>query len=445
MHGSNFRPQSAVRSSCAFGGDDGGVDADGFTPFANPAEAVRNPAIDARTVVFSPASIAHLQISPNRTTDARPIDSVIAAGGIATPAGTIASSVATVPGISAQARPNAVHGPNAIHGPNTIHGEISPAPRAVTSDEVLGEWKNLHRSWGHATRQSRAKRELDEKRFVGESHGDPRMPLTRMGGTPIDGFRVMPPSIEIEPPALLSSASMGMLVNLLLGSSPARSGDPSSSRAGGVGGGGLGVFDGIFGPLISSPLASSRMSAPTVVTTEVIRSPSGQSSQVITMSSSSSSRPAARMVFNDRRLDAAAAAATGRAPSSLRPSSTEMRDLFRTGQQPLPFGSLFNSASGRTPAAAPSISPSDSIVQAILNRSLYDHQPANLRNGGTTLIQLDSPPPTTEVENCPICLDGDREQPWARCPSCRNPTHLACAKTWLTQRATCVICRAHIP
>jgi hypothetical protein len=334
--------------------------------------------------------------------------------------------------------------------------------RSVNTDDAIREWKLLNASWSRMTEQSRLKREREEKAERQAQQAQQAQQRAdhsqgagmRLGGQPFlqrianDASGAGPggrnlrlsSAIEIsEPPSLFTPTSIGMLFNLLMGS------DTSGNGGGGGGGGGGGARFG-SGMHVGDH-------SPSMMRTEVIRSPSGESSRVIMMSSSTAPEAPRRagMIFNDRRLDAAGASASAAAAvtgASGPPSHSvfgaaaapSRRDLFRTRLEPFDT----SAATSRFMAAA---SGADAVLQAVLNRSFNEHQPqsANLRNGGSTLIPLESPPPVSDVENCPICLDGDRDQPWAMCPSCRNPSHLACAKQWLTQRATCCICRAHIP
>ena len=298
----------------------------------------------------------------------------------------------------------------------------------VTSDEVMKEWKEIHVSWSSFTQQNRQKRESEERKMSQSTQPNSRqpVPLTRMGGTPI----LSSSAIEIsEPPMLFNPASMGMIFNLLMG----------GSGGNGGGGGGGGPF-----PFFHT-------------STETIRShPSGHASQILMMSHEDDERRPARMVFNDRRLDAAASSG-GRGHSNNNP--------FATGNASSRWGELFRAAAASSSSASAASTPvrranpdwaqplaaaaaaGDSLLRAVQNRSLYDMQPrnANLRNGGSTLILLANPPPVSETENCTICMDSDRNQTWALLPCCKNALHTDCAKRCLVNDMRCPICRTPVP
>jgi hypothetical protein len=189
-----------------------------------------------------------------------------------------------------------------------------------------------------------------------------------------------------------------------------------------------------------------------MISSEIIRSPEGFSSHVTVMSpltrTSSDLRelfdiapraPAARMIFNDARLDAVVRNNQNHNSSSpaSASASTSVLNPFQSGHAAARWRDLFR--------ANDNINASAEAMRSLLDRSLYDTQPSNLRNGGSTLITLSSPPTTQEADTCTICLDEDRTQTWAQYPCCKNFAHLSCAKKWLTDKATCPMCRVPIP
>lgn len=274
-----------------------------------------------------------------------------------------------------------------------------PPPLSVSSELILSRWKELNSTWSDVLSERRQKRMREQQIELKRSASTTSAPsasavpngtntLTRLGGTPI-----------LDPPPFLpssSSSSSSSMFNLFLR--------------------GLGEA--------APPFATE------------VRSPSGLSRHVLMMSSEATNQPrqVARMIFNDRRLDSSTAAArsTSIANAPFVPQSqSQWRELFRVGQRS---------------SSSPSM-PMDSIFQSLLNRSLYDPQPtaASLRNGGSTLITLQTPPATADADSCPICLDNDRTQTWAQFPCCKNFAHEHCARRCLTDRMTCPICRTIIP
>jgi hypothetical protein len=305
-------------------------------------------------------------------------------------------------------------------GPGGGGGVAAPVNRLamVTGEDVAREWGDVHGAWSSELRAGRAKREReeraeDEQRREQQRQAAPRPVVSPRGLRLSSAIEIAEP-VAPPPPASLFSSSVGsMMLNLLMG------------------GEGRSIFGGL--PLLAP------FGAPTTITAELVRSPSGNASHVTMLTSG----PQARMHFGDARLDAAAAA---------RPGSTRWLDAFRhpnPAAAGLRLGALGGANPNRGLASGMGLQGAlgEALLQEVRHRSLFDHQPppANLRDGGRTLIQLASPPPSSDVENCPICLDGDRNQPWAMCPSCRNSAHLTCAQRWLRDRATCPICRAHIP
>lgn len=313
---------------------------------------------------------------------------------------------------------------------------------SVNGEDVMREWRDVHRVWSTAAKENRLKRELEEKherqlqqeqeRHLAQQNANAsRTPLTRLGGSPIGPFTSNSSSIDIgEPPMLFNPSSMSMLFNLLMG------GSGSSNSIGG------------FDPF------------PNIFHTSTRPGPSGRSNQILMMSqtSSSSSSPwsnqQARMVFNDRRLDAAAAHRT-----QSQSQSQSQSNPFASGAASNRWGELLRAAAAAQrnntamPVPVPRANPpwaqplNESAFQSTLQRSLYDIQPRapNLRNGGNTLIDLATPPPVSETENCTICLDNDRNQLWSLLPCCKNALHKSCAQRWLQNDIRCPICRTPVP
>lgn len=131
-------------------------------------------------------------------------------------------------------------------------------------------------------------------------------------------------------------------------------------------------------------------------------------------------RPPAGMVFRDPRLDGP------RPRMAIEGLGEAVANAFSSAMIPL--------------------ASSERMFQSLLNRSLYDrHTVASRQNGGTSLTALAQPPLPDNCENCPICLDSDRAQPWCQLPCCRNYGHIECTKKCLAQDNRCFICRTVIP